>query len=78
MDQTVVMSEMEWQQLLVVLCNGTGPGISWGMTNPLVMKIGEQLRQQTPQQPVFGQTQRPNGPDVDPPMTEASRRLPRN
>ena len=47
MDQTVTLAGIEWQQLLAILCNGTGPGISWATTNPLVMKVGGQLQQQT-------------------------------
>jgi hypothetical protein len=87
-DQSVTLADVEWQQALVVLCNATGPGINWSMVNPLIMKIGEQLRAQTPGAglgPSQAQTVRPNGPDVDPPpyeadqpgLTPSHRRVPR-
>jgi hypothetical protein len=90
-DQSVTLADVEWQQALVVLCNATGPGINWSMVNPLIMKIGEQLRAQTAPNagPAFGAltpaAQRPNGPDADPPpyeadqpgLTPSHRRVPR-
>ena len=43
---SVELDESDWNQLLNVLWNASGPGISCGLTHPLVMKIGEQLRKQ--------------------------------
>lgn len=42
----VELSEQEWQQLLFVLGNAEGKGINWSLTNPLLMKIGQQLQAQ--------------------------------
>ena len=44
--QTVTMSEQEWQAVMNIL--GTAPA-PWVTTNPLLMKIGDQLRQQANQ-----------------------------
>ena len=48
---TVNLEQEDWNRLLAVLAQGP-----WNVVNPLIMKIGEQLRQQSP---------RPNGPDED-------------
>lgn len=50
--RTVALDEPEWQLLLFVLANAEGKGITWGIVNPLLMKIGAQLQvqQQGPQQ----------------------------
>lgn len=71
MDQTVVLADIEWQQLLAILCNGTGLGISWATTNPLVMKIGSQLQAQQGQAPGHSAGMRGDGQalDLDPPQT---------
>lgn len=59
--QTVTMDQTEWGQLMAVLANAQGPGITWSVVNPLLMKLGEQLRVQAP-----GQVVRPgNGLDPD-------------
>lgn len=39
--QTVKLEREEWSQVLAVLANGP-----WTVVNPLIMKMGEQLRQQ--------------------------------
>lgn len=46
MDQTVTLTDTEWAQLMAVLANATGPGITWAAVNPLLMRLGEQLRAQ--------------------------------
>ena len=48
MDNLIVaMQRQEWNQLLFILANAEGKGINWSTTNPLVMKIGEQLNAQS-------------------------------
>ena len=42
---SVELDNTDWQQVLAILWNASGPGISCGTTHALVMKIGEQLRQ---------------------------------
>lgn len=49
---TVTLELDEWQKIMAVLAQAP-----WAVANPLLMKIGDQLRQQTP---------RPNGPDPEP------------
>lgn len=39
--QTVKLEREEWAQVLAVLANGP-----WTVVNPLIMKMGDQLRQQ--------------------------------
>ena len=63
-DQTITMDAAEWQQMLFVLANAQGQGITWAVTNPLLMKLGEQLQKQQPGQNIQA---RPNGPDLNPP-----------
>lgn len=46
----VELSDQEWGQLMFVLANAEGKGITWALTNPLLMKIGGQLQVQ--QQPI--------------------------
>jgi hypothetical protein len=74
-DQTVTLNNTEWTQLLAVLAMAQGPGISWQTINPLVMRIGEQLRQQSPEaglgtppgsNPSQFVASRPNGPLDEP------------
>jgi hypothetical protein len=45
---TIELSHTEFGQLMGVLANATGPNITWAIVNPLLMKIGEQLRMQQP------------------------------
>lgn len=45
-DQAVTLDKLEWQAVLTVMGNAQGPGISWTMVNPLMMKIGQQLQAQ--------------------------------
>lgn len=74
MEQVVSLADVEWQQLLAIVCNAQGPGINWAVVNPLVMKLGEQLRMQT-EHPLVT---RPNGLDEDlPPDAGVYRRVPR-
>lgn len=44
--QTVTLEPADWNQLLAVLANAQGPGLTWAVINPLIMKLGEQLRLQ--------------------------------
>lgn len=44
--QTVTLEPADWNQLLAVLANAQGPGLTWAVINPLIMKLGEQLRTQ--------------------------------
>ena len=48
----VRLDQQEWNQLLQILAQAP-----WNVANPLIMKIGEQLR---------GQTAQPAGPDFRP------------
>lgn len=45
---TFELEHSECGQLMNVLANATGPNINWAVVNPLLMKIGEQLRMQQP------------------------------
>lgn len=47
----VKLDQEEWNRVLAVLAQAP-----WNVANPLIMKIGEQLRAQAP---------RPNGADAD-------------
>ena len=49
MKQTVTLEDQEWQGLINVLANATNS--PWVVTNPLLMKIGQQLQAQTQAQP---------------------------
>jgi len=50
--KSVILTNEEFGQLMFVLANAEGKGITWAVVNPLLMKIGEQLRQQSiPPQP---------------------------
>ena len=44
---SIEMSDQEFGQLMFILANSEGKGITWGIVNPLMMKIGEQLRSQS-------------------------------
>ena len=41
---TVDLTDQEWAQVMFVLANAEGKGITWGMVNPLLMKMGQQLQ----------------------------------
>jgi hypothetical protein len=41
------LDSSECGQLMFVLANAEGKGINWNIVNPLLMKIGEQLRNQS-------------------------------
>jgi hypothetical protein len=43
---SVEMNDQEWGQLMFILANAEGKGITWTMVNPLMMKVGDQLRVQ--------------------------------
>ena len=45
-NQTVTLTQTEWQQVLYVLYNGEGRGINAALTQPLMIRIGDQLRAQ--------------------------------
>lgn len=59
MDQTVVLADIEWTQLMAIIANAQGAGITWGVVNPLLMKLGAQLQAQ-----VQGQAQQAQTPIV--------------
>jgi hypothetical protein len=44
---TLDLDNQECGQLMAILANAEGKNITWANINPLLMKIGEQLRQQT-------------------------------
>jgi hypothetical protein len=46
---TIELDSSEFSQLMFVLSSAEGKGISWGLVNPLIMKIGEQVRVQAVQ-----------------------------
>jgi hypothetical protein len=54
--RTVTLDVEEWQRVLGVLAQG-----QWAVVNPLIMKIGEQLRMQEPRP----EEVRPRGNGVD-------------
>lgn len=56
-DRMVRLDLEEWQRLLGVLAQGP-----WTTVNPLIMKIGEQLRMQEPAAPTASKG---NGVDVE-------------
>jgi hypothetical protein len=41
------LDNIEAGNLMFILANAEGKGINWGIVNPLLMKIGEQLRTQS-------------------------------
>jgi hypothetical protein len=43
---TIELDHIEFGQLMNVLANAEGKNITWAVVNPLLMKIGEQLRVQ--------------------------------
>lgn len=52
--QTVKLEAAEWTQLMTILANSQG--FAWSVTNPLLMKIGQQLQpQQAGQEPPLRQ-----------------------
>jgi hypothetical protein len=53
-NQAVHLAPQEWNQLLQILAQAP-----WNVANPLIMKIGEQLRAQSPVE-ASGQSNRPN------------------
>jgi hypothetical protein len=55
---TIELDSQECGQLMFVLANAEGKGITWALVNPLLMKIGEQLRLQAA-------VQRPRGRDLE-------------
>ena len=66
----VDLSDQEWGQVMFVLANAEGKGITWGLVNPLLMKIGEQLRGKLPAaaapvEEYTGRSKRKNSGEVD-------------
>jgi hypothetical protein len=57
-DRMVRLELEEWQRVLAVLAQAP-----WATANPLIMKIGEQLRMQEPMPPA--QPSRGNGVDAE-------------
>jgi hypothetical protein len=45
---SVELSDQDWGQVMFVIANAEGKGITWAMVNPLLMSIGNQLRAQQP------------------------------
>jgi hypothetical protein len=45
---SIDMTDQEFGQLMFILGNAEGKGITWSVVNPLLMKIGDQLRAQHP------------------------------
>ena len=43
---TIDLDDTEFGHLMFILANAEGKGITWSIVNPLLMKIGEQLRAQ--------------------------------
>lgn len=56
---TVDLPEQDWQQILSIL--GTTKEFAWVVTNPLLMKIGQQLQPQQPSSPPWRQPIRTDG-----------------
>jgi hypothetical protein len=44
---SIELDSSEFGNLMFILANAEGKGINWSMVNPLLMKIGEQLRTQS-------------------------------
>jgi hypothetical protein len=57
MATTVQLEDEEWQRVLGILAQQP-----WQLANPLIMRIGEQLRMQQPRDDPNARA-RPNGPD---------------
>jgi hypothetical protein len=55
---SVELSDQDWGQLMFVLANAEGKGITWAMVNPLLMKIGGQLQTQQPRSPTAEELKR--------------------
>ena len=52
----VELDAEEWQRVMAIIANAP-----WSTANPLLMKIGEQLRRQPPVDPAHPATERPMG-----------------
>ena len=63
MQQTATLEDTEWSQLMAILANAQGSGITWAMVNPLLMKLGQQLQAQQGQ--ATQMVQRGDGLDHD-------------
>jgi hypothetical protein len=57
----VRLDQQEWNQLLQILAQAP-----WNVANPLIMKIGEQLRAQQQKDDPGERPARPNGAATDP------------
>lgn len=62
MQQTATLEDTEWAQLMTIV--GNTKEFPWVVTNPLLMKLGQQLQQQG-QAVQMAQAQRGNGLDHD-------------
>lgn len=49
--KTITLDDQDFGHLMFVLANAEGKGITWTLVNPLLMKIGDQLRVQSQPQP---------------------------
>jgi len=61
----VDLTDQEWGQLMFVLANAEGKGITWSMVNPLMMKIGDQLRVQANAKRYTPPTEKADGEDME-------------
>lgn len=72
MDQSVTLTEREWQAVITALANQP-----WHIANPLLMRIGEQLRNQQPTTELrsgYMEPAKSNSGDEIARQTEAARR----
>lgn len=53
---SVNLNDEKWGQLMFVLANAEGKGVTWAIVNPLLMEIGGQLRAQQPRQQTVEET----------------------
>lgn len=53
MPTTVTLEEAEWRFIVDLLYQASGPGISMAVTQPLMVKIAQQLPKQSNQKPVL-------------------------
>lgn len=63
MQQAATLEDTEWSQVMTIL--GNTKEFPWVITNPLLMKLGQQLQVQAGQATQTAQMQRDNGLDHD-------------
>jgi hypothetical protein len=60
---SVTASLQSWNNVLAVLRTASGAGVTWDLTNPLIMQISQQLQAQiTPQGNVVSMAERDHPP----------------